>query len=224
MNFLGSQPEDRQCWFSQFSQHSNLLKIRRIENSPAWNTFNYCRYLIYLSSSLHCFKQSPEMIELYRQLFNLFESKTPLYFNTKFWKAQARMLIVRYMQSELIFKYFQLYFFILYQYFNSIRARAPNLSPTECLCQPSEEITQSSFLFLFLAKSRNRSLIVTRHQAREPPGHKATRPTYNQRAQHFSWHSELESWEQGRAGETWNNRDKNGRGLRTLWNITELPI
>ena len=38
----------------------------------------------YISSSLHCFKQSPEMIELYRQLFNLFESKTPLYFNTKF--------------------------------------------------------------------------------------------------------------------------------------------
>ena len=80
MNFLGSQPEDRQCWFSQFSQHSNLLKIRRIENSPAWNTFNYCRYLIYLLS----FKQSLEMIELYQQLFNLLHSENSLYFNTKF--------------------------------------------------------------------------------------------------------------------------------------------
>ena len=89
------------------------------------------------------------------------------------------MLIVRYMQSELIFKYFQLYFFILYQYFNSIRARAPNLSPTECLCQPSEEITQTSFLFLFLAKSRNRSLIVTRQPL--------------ERAHHFSWQCEEQS-------------------------------
>ena len=143
MNFLGSQPEDRQWWFSQFSHHSNLLWIPGIENSPAWNTFNYCRYLIYLLFSLHCFKQNPEMIELYRQLFNLFESKTPLYFNTKFWKAQARMLIVRYMQSELIFKYFQLYFFILYQFL-------PNISPAQCLCQSAIRGNYSNFFPLSL--------------------------------------------------------------------------
>ena len=101
------------------------------------------------------------------------------------------MLIVRYMQSELIFKYFQLYlgcryFFILYLsifQFRLLHTYVPNAKhipdSMTLSAKPSEEITQSSFLFLFLAKSWNLSLIVTRHRASRPLGRLNTTSALN---------------------------------------------
>ena len=83
---------------------------------------------------------------------------------------------------------------VLLQYI-TINIVRPNIS--KCLCQPSEEITQSSFLFLFLAKSRNLSLIVTRHRASRPLGRLNTTSALNTFLGTPSWRVESRG-EQGR--------------------------
>ena len=125
------------------------------------------------------------------------------------------MLIVRYMQSELIFKYFQLYcryFFMLYLSIIQFRLlhnictkRQTYLDSMSLSAKPSEEITQSSFLFLFLAKSRNRSLIVTRHRASRPLGRLNTTSALNTFLGTPSWRAERHE----------TTEIKTGTGLRT---------